>query len=271
MTLGEDRGLTWQIGVWDDMAEVYLREIDQRFPADRRPPPDSCQSQARTTDSRPRHGHRVSGIELCASGRAGWLCDRGGHQPRDAGAGPRAGCQGGAPQCLLCRWTRRGDTRRQIQPGHRSSVAEPDVRDRSRRRRARDRTGVEARRPPGRGGLGGAGARGYRQAAADRRQLRAQASSRRRGAGRHGRSRARSWPSSRMLASMPGSSPKSPSSPSTISRPPGRSSPESPRRESNRNAWSRPRPPCAPRCGRRATAPDASGTRRSSSSACAST
>jgi ubiquinone/menaquinone biosynthesis C-methylase UbiE len=31
MTSGEDRGLAWQIGVWDDMAEVYVREIDQRF------------------------------------------------------------------------------------------------------------------------------------------------------------------------------------------------------------------------------------------------
>jgi SAM-dependent methyltransferase len=31
MTLGEARGLTWQIGVWDDMADVYVREIDQRF------------------------------------------------------------------------------------------------------------------------------------------------------------------------------------------------------------------------------------------------
>ena len=31
MRLGEDPGLTWQIGVWDDMAEVYVREIDQRF------------------------------------------------------------------------------------------------------------------------------------------------------------------------------------------------------------------------------------------------
>lgn len=31
MTLGGDRGLTWQIGVWDDMAEVYVREIDRRF------------------------------------------------------------------------------------------------------------------------------------------------------------------------------------------------------------------------------------------------
>jgi SAM-dependent methyltransferase len=27
----EDPGLTWQIGVWNDMAEVYVREIDQRF------------------------------------------------------------------------------------------------------------------------------------------------------------------------------------------------------------------------------------------------
>jgi len=31
MTPGEDRGLTWQIGVWDDMSEVYVREIDRRF------------------------------------------------------------------------------------------------------------------------------------------------------------------------------------------------------------------------------------------------
>jgi SAM-dependent methyltransferase len=31
MTLGGDRGLNWQIGVWDAMAEVYLREIDRRF------------------------------------------------------------------------------------------------------------------------------------------------------------------------------------------------------------------------------------------------
>lgn len=31
MTLGGDRGLTWQIGVWDGMAEVYVREIDRRF------------------------------------------------------------------------------------------------------------------------------------------------------------------------------------------------------------------------------------------------
>ena len=31
MTLGGDRGLSWQIGVWDAMAEVYLREIDRRF------------------------------------------------------------------------------------------------------------------------------------------------------------------------------------------------------------------------------------------------
>ena len=31
MILGEDPGLTWQIGVWDDMAELYVREIDQRF------------------------------------------------------------------------------------------------------------------------------------------------------------------------------------------------------------------------------------------------
>jgi SAM-dependent methyltransferase len=31
MTLGEDRGLAWQIGVWEDMADVYVREIDQRF------------------------------------------------------------------------------------------------------------------------------------------------------------------------------------------------------------------------------------------------
>jgi SAM-dependent methyltransferase len=31
MTLGEDRGLTWQTGVWDDMADVYVREIDRRF------------------------------------------------------------------------------------------------------------------------------------------------------------------------------------------------------------------------------------------------
>ena len=31
MTLGEDRGLAWQIGVWDDMADVYVREIDRRF------------------------------------------------------------------------------------------------------------------------------------------------------------------------------------------------------------------------------------------------
>jgi SAM-dependent methyltransferase len=31
MALAEDRGLDWQIGVWDDMAEVYVREIDQRF------------------------------------------------------------------------------------------------------------------------------------------------------------------------------------------------------------------------------------------------
>ena len=31
MTLGEDRGLAWQIGVWDDMADLYVREIDQRF------------------------------------------------------------------------------------------------------------------------------------------------------------------------------------------------------------------------------------------------
>jgi prepilin-type processing-associated H-X9-DG protein len=31
MTGGEDRALGWQIGVWDDMAEVYVREIDQRF------------------------------------------------------------------------------------------------------------------------------------------------------------------------------------------------------------------------------------------------
>ena len=31
MTLGGDQGVTWQIGVWDAMAEVYVREIDQRF------------------------------------------------------------------------------------------------------------------------------------------------------------------------------------------------------------------------------------------------
>ena len=31
MTLGEDRGLAWQISVWDDMADVYLRDIDHRF------------------------------------------------------------------------------------------------------------------------------------------------------------------------------------------------------------------------------------------------
>jgi SAM-dependent methyltransferase len=31
MTPGEDRGLAWQIGVWDEMADVYLREVDQRF------------------------------------------------------------------------------------------------------------------------------------------------------------------------------------------------------------------------------------------------
>jgi SAM-dependent methyltransferase len=31
MARGEDRGMTWQIGVWDDMAEVYVREIDRRF------------------------------------------------------------------------------------------------------------------------------------------------------------------------------------------------------------------------------------------------
>ena len=31
MTDGGDRALTWQIGVWDDMAEAYLREIDPRF------------------------------------------------------------------------------------------------------------------------------------------------------------------------------------------------------------------------------------------------
>ena len=31
MTLDAERGLAWQIGVWDDMAEVYVREIDQRF------------------------------------------------------------------------------------------------------------------------------------------------------------------------------------------------------------------------------------------------
>jgi SAM-dependent methyltransferase len=31
MTLDDERGLAWQIGVWDDMAEVYVREIDQRF------------------------------------------------------------------------------------------------------------------------------------------------------------------------------------------------------------------------------------------------
>jgi SAM-dependent methyltransferase len=31
MKLDEDRGLAWQTGVWDDMAEVYVREIDQRF------------------------------------------------------------------------------------------------------------------------------------------------------------------------------------------------------------------------------------------------
>ena len=31
MTLSGDRGLTWQIGVWDAMAELYVREIDRRF------------------------------------------------------------------------------------------------------------------------------------------------------------------------------------------------------------------------------------------------
>ena len=31
MTLGGDQGLAWQIGVWDAMAEVYVREIDRRF------------------------------------------------------------------------------------------------------------------------------------------------------------------------------------------------------------------------------------------------
>jgi SAM-dependent methyltransferase len=28
---GKDLGLNWQIGVWNDMAEVYVREIDARF------------------------------------------------------------------------------------------------------------------------------------------------------------------------------------------------------------------------------------------------
>ena len=50
MTLGEDRGLAWQIGVWDDMADVYVREIDQRF----RPIIDHLLSRA---DLRP--GQRV--------------------------------------------------------------------------------------------------------------------------------------------------------------------------------------------------------------------
>ena len=32
MTLGEDQArCTWQIGVWDDMADMYVREIDRRF------------------------------------------------------------------------------------------------------------------------------------------------------------------------------------------------------------------------------------------------
>ena len=26
-----DEGLTWQIGVWDQMAPVYIREVDKRF------------------------------------------------------------------------------------------------------------------------------------------------------------------------------------------------------------------------------------------------
>ena len=31
MRLEEDQGLRWQIGVWDDMADMYVREIDRRF------------------------------------------------------------------------------------------------------------------------------------------------------------------------------------------------------------------------------------------------
>ena len=27
----EQTGLAWQIGVWDRMSDVYLREIDRRF------------------------------------------------------------------------------------------------------------------------------------------------------------------------------------------------------------------------------------------------
>ena len=129
MTPDEDRGLAWQIGVWDDMAEVYVREIDRRFA----PIVDHVLTRAelrpdqRVLDLGPGTG---SVALASASRRAWWPCARSGHKLRDAGAGPQA-ASGAALTNLSFRRSGRGNAGGRVEPGHGSGVAHPDVIDRA--------------------------------------------------------------------------------------------------------------------------------------------
>jgi SAM-dependent methyltransferase len=162
-------GLVWQIGGWDQMAPVYIREIDQRFApvvehligrAELKP------GQHVSIWARDRLGRAAGG----ARHRTGRARQGGRHQPGDAGAGATADRQSSPDRYQL-----RGG-RTETLPVQVESIdvvvaclSLMYVIDRA--AAAREIARVLRPRPAGSGRMGETGTRRHRAAAADGRQF----------------------------------------------------------------------------------------------------
>jgi SAM-dependent methyltransferase len=187
MTRGEDRGLSWQIGVWNDMADVYVREIDRRFAPiiDRLLTRAELQPGERILDV----GTGTGSVALASAPR---VAPDGHVLGVDISAEMLALACARASSVALTNLSF-ADGRAEAIPAERSSqdtvlasLSLMYVIDRAAAAREIARV-LKPGGPSRRRGLGGAGARRHRQAAADGGQLRAQATRGGRGAGRHGR------------------------------------------------------------------------------------
>ena len=167
------QGLAWQTGVWDKMSDIYAREIDQRFA----PVVESVLARAEL-----RPGERVldlgTGTGAVAEQAARAVGPRGEVVGVDISAAMLALARRRAEELGLSN-LRYAEGRGEDLPAARRSlgcgtgVPQSHVRHRSRRRSPGDRAGAAAGWPPGRCGVGRAGAVRHRTVPADRRVLRA--------------------------------------------------------------------------------------------------